>query len=309
MKILILGGSGFVSGSMARLALAQGHEVWTVTRGRRPLPPGVRGLTADAHDADSLREALLSAGTRWDAAMDCICYTAEMARADLEVLPGFTDRLMVVSTDSVYHPAFKRVPQDETGVYLHDGGYGSCKRQMEEVFLDAAAHGTGDFTWTIFRPGHIFGPGSQAGSYPEHTRQPDLIPRMLRGEPLRLVGGGRFLLHPVYADDLCRVMLDSVGQPKTFNEIFCIGGPDIVTNAAYFETLGEILGVPVSVEEVPLEGYLEAHPQYSGHLCDRAYTLAKLGQAGIALPQTSLREGLEKQVAWLMKSLKKCESD
>lgn len=237
--------------------------------------------------------------TRWDAALDCICYTAETAQTDLAVLPDFAARLAVVSTDSVYHPAFKRVPQDETGVYLHDGGYGSCKRQMEEVFLEAAAHGASDFSWTIFRPGHIFGPGSQLGCYPEHTRQPDLMARMLRGEPLRLVGGGRFLLHPIYVEDLCRSMLSCLDKPKAFNEIFCIGGPEILTNAAYFETLGQILGVPVRIEEIPLEGYLEAHPKYSGHLCHRAYTLDKLAAAGITLPHTSLREGLQKQVDWL----------
>ena len=299
MKLLILGGSGFLSGHLARLALLDGHEVWTVTRGNRPVPPGVHALTGDAHDAASLRCALASARTRWDAALDCICYTAETAQTDLAVLPEFTARLAVVSTDSVYHPAFKRVPQDETGVYLHDGSYGSCKRQMEEVFLEAAAHGASDFSWTIFRPGHIFGPGSQLGCYPEHTRQPDLMARMLRGEPLRLVGGGSFLLHPIYVEDLCRSMLSCLDKPKANNEIFCIGGPEILTNAAYFETLGQILGVPVRIEEIPLAGYLEAHPKYSGQLCHRAYTLDKLAAAGITLPHTSLREVLQKQLDWL----------
>lgn len=299
MKLLILGGSGFVSGHLARLAREHGHEVWTVTRGNRPLPAGVHGLTGDAHDAASLRAALSAAGVRWDAALDCICYTAETAQTDLAVLPDYAPRLVVVSTDSVYHPAFKRVPQDETGVYLHDGGYGSCKRQMEEVFLEAAAHGRPDFAWTIFRPGHIFGPGSQVGCYPEHTRQKDLIERMRRGEPLRLVDGGRFLLHPIYVEDLCRAMLDCLPLPRAYNEIFCIGGPDILTNAAYFETLAELLGVPIQIEEIPLPGYLEAHPQYSGHLCHRAYSLDKLRAAGIPLPQTPFREGLKAQVDWL----------
>lgn len=31
MKLLILGGSGFVSGRLAQIATAQGHEVWCVT--------------------------------------------------------------------------------------------------------------------------------------------------------------------------------------------------------------------------------------------------------------------------------------
>lgn len=260
MKLLILGGSGFVSGRLAQIATAQGHEVWCVTRGNRPIPEGVHALTCDAHDPAALRAALASAQLQWDAALDCICRDAPSASVDLSVLPAFTNRLLVISTDSVYHPAYKRVPQDEIGVYLHDGGYGSSKRQMEEVFLDAAAHSESPFAWTIFRPGHIFGAGSQVGCFPEHSRQPDLIARMKRGEPLRLVGGGKFLIHPIYVDDLCRVLLESIPVSTAFNEIFCIGGPDIVSNVAYYLLLGEILNVPVTIEEIPLAGYLEAHP-------------------------------------------------
>lgn len=248
MKLLILGGSGFVSGRLAQIAIAQGHEVWCVTRGNRPVPEDVHALTCDAHDPAALRAALASAQLQWDAALDCICRDAPSASVDLSVLPAFTNRLLVISTDSVYHPAYKRVPQDETGVYLHDGGYGSSKRQMEEVFLDAAAHSESPFAWTIFRPGHIFGAGSQVGCFPEHSRQPDLIARMKRGEPLRLVGGDKFLIHPIYVDDLCRVLLESIPVSTAFNEIFCIGGPDIVSNAAYYLLLGEILNVPVTIE-------------------------------------------------------------
>jgi NAD dependent epimerase/dehydratase family protein len=300
MKLLILGGSGFVSGRLAQIATAQGHEVWCVTRGNRPIPEGVHALMCDAHDPAALRAALASAQLQWDAALDCICRDAASASVDLSVLPAFTNRLLVISTDSVYHPAYKRVPQDETGVYLHDGGYGSSKRQMEEVFLDAAAHSESPFAWTIFRPGHIFGAGSQVGCFPEHSRQPDLIARMNRGEPLRLVGGGKFLIHPIYVDDLCRVLLESIPVSTAFNEIFCIGGPDIVSNAAYYLLLGEILNVPVTIEEIPLAGYLEAHPLFSGHLCHRAYSLEKLRRTGIALPGTPLRAGLQKQVEWLL---------
>ena len=36
MKVLVIGGSGFLSGTLARTALSQGHQVWTITRGQRP---------------------------------------------------------------------------------------------------------------------------------------------------------------------------------------------------------------------------------------------------------------------------------
>nr|MBR4279898.1 NAD(P)H-binding protein [Clostridia bacterium] len=294
MKLLILGGSGQLSGRVAELALQQDHEVWTLTRGVRPLPAGVHALTADREDDASVRCAVENAGTRWDACIDCTGRTPRSARQCAEIISGYTARFVVVSTDSVYHPAFKTVPQDESNEhYLTDGGYGATKRLMEEVFIAS------DLNYTIFRPGHIFGAGFQLGCYPEHSRQPDLLAYLRAGNPLRLVGGGEFLIHPIFVDDLSLAILDSIDKPGTFRQVFCIGGADVVTNADYFRTLGRIIGVDVTIETIPLEGYLEAHPQYSGHLCHRCYDMTKLREAGVRVPCTSLEEGLREQISWL----------
>ena len=296
MNLLILGGSGQLSGRVSELALGQGHAVWAVTRGIRPLPDGVHGVTADRNDPQALRAALASCGVRWDAAIDCICRTPDHARIDLDILPAFTDRLAVVSTDSVYHPAHKRVPQtEEPAEYMHDGGYGDLKRQMELVFLACPDL----LKTTIFRPGHIFGPGFLPGCYPEQSRQADLLAHIRADKPLRLVGGGDFLIHPIYVDDMALALLDCLHNPTAHGEVYCIGGPDVITNAAYYVCLGELTGHSVQIESVPLEGYLEAHPQYSGHLCHRCYDLSKLASAGIRMPDMPLREGLRRQVEWL----------
>ena len=294
MKLLILGGSGQLSGRVAQLALAQGHELWTLTRGMRPLPEGVHALTADREDDVSVRRAIEGADTCWDACIDCTGRTPQSAAQCVEIISRYTGRFVVVSTDSVYHPAYKEVPQNESNEhYLRDGGYGATKRLMEEAFIAS------DLNYTIFRPGHIFGAGFQAGCYPENSRQPDLLAQMRSGTPMRLVGGGAFLIHPIYVDDLAIAILDSIDKPAAFRQVFCIGGADVVTNADYYRTLGKILGVDVTIETIPLEGYLEAHPQCSGHLCNRCYDMTKLREAGIRVPCTSLEEGLRAQVAWL----------
>lgn len=294
MKLLILGGSGQLSGRIAELAMQQGHDVWTLSRGLRPLPPGVHALTADREDDASVRRAIDGANTRWDACIDCNGRTPKTAAQCVKIISRHTERFVVVSTDSVYHPAHKDVPQDESNEhYLTDGGYGATKRLMEECFIASGLN------CTIFRPGHIFGAGFQLGCYPEHTRQPDLLAHLRAGKPLRLVGGGEFLIHPIYVDDLALAILDCIGKPAAFRQIFCIGGTDVVTNADYYRLLGRIIGCDVTIETVPLDGYLEAHPQYSGHLCHRSYDMTKLRRAGVRVPCTSLEDGLREQVAWL----------
>lgn len=296
MKLLIMGGSGQLSRRVAEMARDAGHDVWCLTRGNRPLPEGVYALTGDRSEDASIRRALEGAGMKWDAAIDCICMNARHAMQDVSILPGYTGRVAVVSTDSVYHPAHKRVPMtEEADAYMSDGGYGAKKREMEEVFL---ANRTA-IRWTIFRPGHIFGPGFLLGCFPEQSRQADLLEHMRADRPLRLVGGGKLLIHPIFVDDMAQALLDCLDSPAAEGEIFCIGGPEALPNAAYYEIIGRIIGHPAIIQCVPMEGYLEAHPEYSGHLCQRCYDLGKMQRAGIPLPATPIEEGLRRHVAWL----------
>lgn len=297
MNALIIGGSGGLSSVVAGLAMKE-YRVWTVTRGFRELPKGVNPIKADRNDPEKLREALDAQNVRWDVVFDCICMNREHAEADLEILPRYTDRLVVVSTDSVYDGRYKRIPENEEGICVDEKGntaectYAGNKRHMEEVFIRNMKTGGSGLNITIFRPGHIYGPGFLLGCFPEHCRQKELPELMLKGMPLRLVGMGTYIIHPIYVDDLAGALVDCAGNAKTFNRVFCIGGPEAVENRRYYEIIAECLGVKPIIEEVPLNGYLERHSEYSGHLCHRIYDLSKLKAAGVRMPSVSLKEGI-----------------
>lgn len=308
-KALILGGTGGLSGTLAKLAEQYYDEVWILTRGQRKVDGNYKQLIADRNDMEAFKKSVLEAGTRWDAVFDCICMNEFHAKQDIEVIGQCTDRLVVISTDSVYASEYKKVLQDENGVFVDDlpgrtdiPDYAMNKRKMEKVFEEYFK--TRDLeerkglNISIFRPGHIFGPRFLLGCFPLQSRQADL-PEVVKKGKIRLVGAGCYLLHPIYAEDLARVMLDCAENEKTFQEIFCIGGPEIIENRVYYEQIADILGVKIEIEEVPLTGFLEKNPEYYGHLCHRAYNLSKLEQTGIRLPSTSVREGLEKHLAFL----------
>ncbi len=300
-KALIIGGSGGLSGRLAVLAQEQ-YDVWTLTRGKRPLPEGIIPITADREDSAGFRDAVLGQGFRWDVIFDCICMNELHAEQDLQVLSTVTDRLIVISTDSVYDPAKKCTPQNEQGVFIEEQGpppacsYAGNKRKMEHVFINYFRHSASNLNITLFRPGHIYGPGFFLGCFPEHSRQETLLQIIQNNEPLRLVGGGIYLTQPIFVDDLANAMLNCVDKEKTYNEIFCIGGPEAIENKRYYEIIGEVLGKTITVKEVPLTGYVEAHPGFAGHLCHRIYDLSKLKEAGVALPSTSLYDGMKRTI-------------
>lgn len=306
-KILIIGGSGRLSGTLAE-RLRGDHEVWALTRGNQPAKEGITPLKADRNNEEDFQNVILNTNVKWDMVFDCICMNKAHAAQDLAVLSKVTNRLVVISTDSVYDHTQKKTPQNEDGCFEEikedsDGfNYGANKRQMEEVFLEyfnSPAATPESIQVTLFRPGHIYGPGFLIGCYPNHSRQADLPEYMRSGQPLDLVAGGIYITQPIYVDDLVDTMIDCVDNTKTYNQIFCIGGPDAVENKIYYELMGEHLGVPVTINEIPLTGFLDSHPEFAGHLCHRIYDLSKLKETGVKMPGTSLKEGLKKHLTAL----------
>ncbi len=76
MRILFIGGTGVISSACSELAVAQGHELTVLNRGRtdRPLPPGVNHLVADIRDETATRNVLAS-GHTFDVVVNWIAYT------------------------------------------------------------------------------------------------------------------------------------------------------------------------------------------------------------------------------------------
>lgn len=297
MDVLIIGGSGFVSGTLARAALERGDRVWAVTRGQRALPAGVSGLIADRKDPVGFAQAVMDAGTTWDMVVDCIAYSPAEIQQDLEVLAGRARQLVMISTDFVYDPARRTFPQEEEHAFYLSENYGGLKRQAE-LALQAGA--PPDLAWTVLRPCHIYGPGSQLGCLPEHGRDPQLIRRLKEGEALRLVGGGYFLQQPVLAGDLVQTILSCGDNPRAAGQTYNVAGPEIVESREYYRLIAEYLGVPLQVQEVPVDAFMAARPETASFLCHRIYDLSRLRESGLAVPATPLADGLRAQVDHLL---------
>jgi len=297
MNLLILGGSGFLSGTLARVAASQGHGVTVVTRGRRPTPADAKAVAVDRHKPKAFAKAIAKAARRepderWDLVVDCICFNADDARQDLAVFADRARRLVVISTDFVFEPSKRQTPQLEEGVYREDESYGGHKRRAERVLEEEA----GVLPWFVLRPGHIYGPGSELGCLPLHSRDPELIDRMRRGEPLRLVDGGRFRQQPVFAPDLAATILGCHDRGAMGNGVFNVAGPDTVESRLYYRYIADALDLECHVEAEPVDAYLQAHPEQEQFCVDRVLALGKLRGSKLPAPSTSLSEGLRVHV-------------
>lgn len=296
-NILIIGGSGFVSGTLARAALNQGHQVWTMTRGQRPVPEGVTSLVVDRKDQDAFEKVVTQTKIQWDLVVDCIGYDPVDARQDIVLFRDRAEQFVFISTDFVYEPSRRRFPQGEESDHYLTEGYGGKKRLCELEFLNGE---TGGMAWTIVRPCHIYGPGSLLGCLPLHGRDPELIAKVRRGETLKLVGGGHFLQQPILAGDLAALILSVFGNEACNRQIYCAAGPDVVESRTYYRLIADILGVTLSIAEAPVDQHLAAQPGSAPFLCHRIYDLTKLQSSGLTIPSTPIEQGLAEHVESLL---------
>ena len=90
MRILITGGTVFVSQAAAEYFLAAGHEVSVLNRGSRAQVPGVRHICRDRHDP-----SLRLQDERFDAVLDVTAYNARDIDALLDAV-GDVEHLSLI---------------------------------------------------------------------------------------------------------------------------------------------------------------------------------------------------------------------
>jgi len=100
MKILILGGTGFLGPIMVRHALARGHEVTLFNRGTRDeMFPDLEQILGDRYEDNAL-DGLK--GRQFDACIDTWTYLPFIVRRSAQALKDSVGNYLMVSTVSVY---------------------------------------------------------------------------------------------------------------------------------------------------------------------------------------------------------------
>jgi 2'-hydroxyisoflavone reductase len=101
MRILILGGTGFIGPHQVREAVKRGHSVTVFNRGRRSaerLPAGVELLVGDRETNDYAAVR----GRQWDALIDNSAYVPRWVREASLALAGSVKQYLYTSTTGVY---------------------------------------------------------------------------------------------------------------------------------------------------------------------------------------------------------------
>lgn len=159
LRILFIGGTGFIGPHMVQAALDRGHKPTLFNRGRTNphLFPKVEKMVGDRDGGLGILK-----GREWDAVIDTSGYLPRLVRDSSQLLKGAARHYLFISTGDVYQDfSVERLDESAPLATLDDPTsedtskyYGPlkvlCEREVRGAFPD---HNT------IVRPGWIVGPG------------------------------------------------------------------------------------------------------------------------------------------------------
>jgi 2'-hydroxyisoflavone reductase len=166
LRVLILGGTGFIGPKFVDVLTAAGHKISLFNRGKRDpsVKPGIEQLLGYRNGpVDSLK------GHDWDVVIDNSGYKPKQVRLSGETLRGHVQHYVFISSISVY--ADFKTPgmtedsplatlEDPTTETVDDKTYGGlkvlCEKAVQEMYGEHS---------TIIRPTYIAGPGDHTDRF------------------------------------------------------------------------------------------------------------------------------------------------
>jgi len=228
VKILVTGGTGFIGRSLVPKLVDAGHQVRLLIRPSKHSPRVPKGVPVEiAVSSVADPRGLRSAMNGVDVVVHLASVERQGAYADLMRIDIEGTRLVAqIARES----AIKRL------VYLSHLGadrfsafpISKAKGLAEEAIRNAGVN------YTIFRSAVAFGEGD---TFTNGIAQLLVFIPFLFFVP----GDGKTLLQPIWVEDLATVVTWGLEEEQTLNQIYDVGGPEMLSFCAVVETIMEVL--------------------------------------------------------------------
>jgi nucleoside-diphosphate-sugar epimerase len=228
MRLLVVGGSGFLGGYVLREAARRGHQCVALARSPQAAlivaGHGAEPIAGDLDNARHLDDVFAAARC---AALVCLASLGRghgpgiVAAAEEAGIP----RAVFVSTTAVtttLHPPTKQVRL-------------AAEQQIRACPLD----------WTILRPTMIYGaPGDRNLSR--------LLTLLSRAAVLPVPGTGSWLHQPVHVADAATAVLAALDQPAAIGSLYNLAGPEPLPFTELLHACARAVGSRTRLVPVPL---------------------------------------------------------
>lgn len=261
MRVLMIGGTGFMGPLIVARLVSLGDTVTLVHRGQTfaPLPAGVGEILADRQRLAELAAEIGRLAP--DVVLDMIPSTQAEARTVVACCRGRAGRLVALSSQDVYR-AYGRARRKEPGppdpiplteeaplreqLYPYRGVPGALD-DYDKILVERVVTGEPELPGTVLRLPMVYGPRDE-----QHRLYP-YLKRMDDGRPAILLPAGldRWRWSRGYAADVSEAIVLAVHRPEAAGRIYNVAEPEALTMAQWVTAIaqaadwhGELVSAP-----------------------------------------------------------------
>jgi nucleoside-diphosphate-sugar epimerase len=312
MKVLILGGTGFIGAHVARLLGEAGNDVWVFHRGqtRAELPAAVRSLHGDRRRLRDFAAELVRLAP--DVVIDVTPYTQREAQQVVDVFRGTAKRMVALSSGDVYrnYDGLRRVwagPPDPCPLaedaplreHLYPyraeaAGPDDWLFDYEKLLVERVVLGESELPGTVLRLPMVYGPGDH------HHRLASYLWLMKdrRGTIQLTEGQSGWRWTRGYVENVAAAIALAAVDDRAVGSVYNVGEADAQSEAEWVAAVGRAAGWGGEVVTVT-SGVLptSSEPDFDWRF-DLATDTRRIREHLGFVEPVSREEALRRAVAW-----------
>jgi nucleoside-diphosphate-sugar epimerase len=270
MKVLVIGGTGFIGPFVIRTLVAQGHDVTVFHRGeaKTALPQSVRRILGNRNELPAHRRDFERLAP--DVVIDFILSDDRQATSLMETCRGLTGRVVAISSQDVYRAygvLLNREPgppqltplteESDVRTQLHpynvehlrmaQAAFPWITEDYDKIPVERTVLGDSELPGTVLRLPMVYGPGDPVHRfYPTLKRIDDRRPAILMEE-------GYARLHPPrgYVEDVAAAIALATVSQRSAGRIYNIASEQQFSELEWAQRIGQVAGWKGSVVAMP----------------------------------------------------------
>lgn len=286
--ILVMGGTTFVSSSIAKYLIKKSYEVDILTRGEKIV--GYYGfrehIICDRKSSESMQEALEN--REYEFIFDISAYT----RADVDIILKSINRTSLkkyifCSSGAVYKPSNIATSESfEKGENPNWGNYGTDKKEAEDSIINSG------LPYVIFRPTYIYGENNNL------YRETYFFDRIKNNKAIPIPDGNNTKTQFIHIDDLVKIFESAMYNPNSC-KIYNVTNPELVSWEDLVKTCGVVMEKEPIIKKIDTnEIKLKVRSYFPFRDVTYILKIDELIKDGFYLPNISLKEGLGRSYKW-----------
>jgi nucleoside-diphosphate-sugar epimerase len=282
MRVLVIGGTGFIGPHITRELIRRDHHVTVLHRGRTAVPPGAREIVGDrrrlTESADTLR-TLAS-----DVVVDVVLSSGRQARELMNVFRGHAGRVVALSSMDVYRacgithrleegpleplPLREKTSALRTKLQTYPPAqvqalqqiFGWLDEEYDKIPVEREVLGDGKLPGTVLRLPMVYGPCD-----PLHRFHP-IVKRIVDGRRVIPFSAdmAQWRATKGYVDDVAAAIVAAVVADRAAGRIYNVGEADTLTELEWAQQIARVLNWDGEFKLMP-DDRLPAHLRAPGN--------------------------------------------